>query len=334
MERQQYRRLGSTGLKISPLGLGCGNFGGIGSAPEFFGLGENETEARALMDRAVDAGINFFDTANAYGGGRSETFIGRWLKEKGSSVRQQLLLSSKVFNPVGPGPNNRGLSRKHIFDQVDASLSRLQTDRLDMYLIHEPDPQAPLEETLTALDDLVRAGKVLSIGASNIETWRLARALSISGRRELHRFEWVQNSYSLLERDAEREMFPLCADAALGFTAFSPLAGGWLTGKYRADAAYPPGSRMTLRPEPYGHLARDVIFKGLGALGDRARERGIAMSTLALAWVLHHPRMSAAIIGPRRPSHLDEALAASSIDLTDEEAASLASLFHPGQSGH
>ena len=209
-----YRRLGSTGLKISRLGLGCGNFGGIGSAPAFFGMGETEEQAFALMDRAVDAGINFFDTANAYGGGRSEAYIGRWLKTKGSRFGSSMLLSSKVFNPVGPGPNDRGLSRRHILQQVDASLARLQTDRLDMYLIHEPDPETPLEETLDALDDLVRAGKVLYVGASNIEAWRLARALWISEMRRLARFEWVQNSYSLLDRTPEREMFPLCGDQA------------------------------------------------------------------------------------------------------------------------
>src|SRR5450631_3305418 len=156
-----YRSLGSTGLKISRLGLGCGNFGGVGSAPEFHGMGENEAQAFELMDRALDAGINFFDTADAYGGGRSEAFIGRWLTTKGSHARDQVLLSSKVFNPVGPGPNDRGLSRRHILRQVDASLARLQTDRLDMYLIHEPDPDTPLDETMQALEDLVRAGKVL-----------------------------------------------------------------------------------------------------------------------------------------------------------------------------
>src|SRR5438445_9411602 len=200
----EYRRLGSTGLKISRLGLGCGNFGGIGSAPAFFGMGENEPQAFELMDRALDAGINFFDTADAYGGGRSESFIGRWLKAKGSHVREQLLLSSKVFNPVGPGPNDRGLSRRSILRQVDASLSRLQTDRLDMYLIHEPDPETPLEETLQALDEVVRAGKVLYVAASNIEAWRLARGLSISETRGLVRFDWVQSSYSLLDRMPER----------------------------------------------------------------------------------------------------------------------------------
>jgi aryl-alcohol dehydrogenase-like predicted oxidoreductase len=322
-----YRRLGSTGLKISRLGLGCGNFGGIGSSPEFFGMGESEEQACHLMDRALDAGINFFDTANAYGGGRSETYIGRWLKAKGSTVRQQLLLSSKVFNPVGPGPNDRGLSRRHVLQQVEESLTRLQTDRLDMYLIHEPDPDTPLDETLVALDDLVRMGKVLYVGASNIEAWRLARGLCISDKRGLARFDWVQNSYSLLDRAPERELFPLCADAGVGFTAFSPLAGGWLTGKYQSAGAYPAGSRMTLRPEPYQHLACDAVFRGLTALGNDARARGVEMSALAIAWVLHHPRVDAAIIGPRNAAHLDAALAGTKIALSEADRAPLSALI-------
>jgi 1-deoxyxylulose-5-phosphate synthase len=325
-----YRRLGTTGLTISRLGLGCGNFGGIGSAPAFFGMGENEAQAFDLMDRAVDAGINFFDTANAYGGGRSETYIGRWLKAKGAAVRQHLLISSKVFNPVGPGPNDRGLSRRHILQQVDESLARLQTDRLDLYLIHEPDPETPLDETLHALDDVVRAGKVIYVGASNIEAWRLARGLWISEARGLRRFDWVQNSFSLLDRAAEREMFPLCADRGVGFTAFSPLAGGWLTGRYRAAGSYPEGSRMTLRPEPYRHLERDAVFAGLAALADEARARGVEMAALAIAWVLHHPRVDAAIIGPRNGNHLAAALASTAIDLTDEDARRLGSLFDTG----
>src|SRR3954465_13126937 len=323
----QYRRLGSPGLRVSRRGLGCGNFGGIGSAPEFFGAGETEPQAFALMDRAYDAGINFFDTANAYGGGRSETWIGRWLHAKGPALRQQLLLSSKVFNPVGPGPNDRGLSRRHILQQVDESLRRLQTDRLDMYLIHEPDPDTPLDETLRALDDVVRSGQVLYVGASNIEAWRLARALWISDVRRMCRFEWVQNSFSLLDRDAEREMFPLCADQPVGFTAFSPLAGGWLTGKYQAAGAYPDASRMTLRPEPYRHLERDSGYRGLAALGDEARARGVETGTLATAWVLHHPRVDAAIIGPRTVAHLDAALGATGIALSDADARRLSALF-------
>lgn len=323
----EYRRLGSTGLTISRLILGCGNFGGIGSAPAFYGMGENEAQAFELMDRALDAGINVFDTADAYGGGLSESFIGRWLRTKGSHVRDHLILSSKVFNPVGPGPNDRGLSRRHILRQIDASLGRLQTDRLDMYLTHEPDPDTPIDETLTALDDLIRAGKVLYIGASNIEAWRLARAIGTSDKRGLARFEWVQNSFSLLDRGQEREMFPLCADAGVGFTAFSPLAGGWLTGKYRAGGPYPEGSRMTLRPEPYRHLERDEVHRGLDRFSNEARDRGVDVSSLALAWVLAHPRMDAAVIGPRRPAHLEAAVAALDIALSGDETARLAGLF-------
>jgi aryl-alcohol dehydrogenase-like predicted oxidoreductase len=262
----EYRRLGCTGLKIPRLALGCGNFGGVGSAPAFFGMGDTEAQAFELMDRAVEAGVTLFDTADAYGGGRSESYIGRWLRARGPGVRNRVLLSSKVFNAVGPGPNDRGLSRRHVLRQIDASLARLQTDRLDLYLIHEPDPDTPLDETLEALDDLVRAGKALYVGASNIEAWRLAHATSVSASRGLLRFGWVQNSYSLLDRAAERELFPLCEAMGIGFTAFSPLAGGWLTGKYRRDTRYPAGSRMTLRPEPYRHLARDAVFDALESL--------------------------------------------------------------------
>jgi aryl-alcohol dehydrogenase-like predicted oxidoreductase len=322
----KYQRLGATGVKISRLGLGCGNFGGVGSAPTFYGMGETEAQAAELLDRAYEAGINLLDTADAYGGGRSEQFIGRWLKARGSAVRDQLVVSSKVWNPVGPGPNQRGLSRVHILRQIDASLTRLETDRLDLYLIHEPDPETPLDETLRALDDAVRAGKILYIGASNIEAWRMAVARGQSDLHRLARFEWVQNAYSLLDRSAEREILPLCVDQHIGFTAFSPLAGGWLTGKYRSSQ-YPDGSRMTQRPEPYLHLATDRVFRGLDALAEAARARSVSMDALALAWVLYHPRIDAAILGPRTPAHLDSALAAMEVVLTASEAAELAALF-------
>jgi aryl-alcohol dehydrogenase-like predicted oxidoreductase len=203
----------------------------------------------------------------------------------------------------------------------------LQTDRLDMYLIHEPDPDTPLDETLQALDDVVRMGKVIYVGASNIEAWRLARGLWISDKVGLCRFDWVQNSFSLLDRAAEGEMFPLCADQRVGFTAFSPLAGGWLTGKYRASGTYPEASRMTLRPEPYRHLERDHVFRGLAALGEEASTRGVEMGALAISWALHHPRVDAAIIGPRNTAHLDAALASTAIDLSDEDRLRLAAMF-------
>jgi aryl-alcohol dehydrogenase-like predicted oxidoreductase len=314
-------------LRLPRLILGCGNFGGIGSAPAFHGLGENEAQAIELMDRAWEAGVHAFDTADAYGGGRSETTIGRWLRAKGSSVRDRLVLTSKVFNPVGPGPDERGLSRVHILRQIDASLSRLETDHLDLYLMHEWDPDTPLEETLQAFDDLVRAGKVRHSGASNVTAEQVTRALGVSERHGWATLRCVQNSFSMLDRTAEPELIPACVEHDVAFTAFSPLAGGWLTGKYAAGRPYPEGSRMTLRPEPYLHLSTERVFRGLAALGAAARDRGVAMSTLALAWVLAQPNVAAAVIGPRNPSHLEQALAARDVQLTRDEATSLAREF-------
>src|SRR5262245_51180382 len=323
----EYRNLGHTGLKVSAVILGCGNFGGIGSAPAFFGQGETQEQAIAIMDAAWELGINCFDTADAYGGGRSETYIGAWLKDKGAAAREQLLLSSKVFNPVGDGPNDRGLSRRQIIRQVEASLRRLGTEHLDMYLIHEPDPTTPLDETLRALDDLVHHGKVRYLGASNMPAWLMTKALWVSDKHNLQRFEWVQNAYSLLDRADEREVFPLCADQQLGYTPFSPLAGGWLTGKYRAGQPFPHGSRMTLRPEPYQRLLDERIFRGLDALRAYAAERQADMAALALAWVMAEPLVTAPIVGPRRPEHLEPGRRALEIRLNETERATIAGLF-------
>jgi aryl-alcohol dehydrogenase-like predicted oxidoreductase len=322
-----YKNLGNTGLKVSAVGLGCGNFGGVGSAPAFFGKGESEEESFTLMDVAWEMGINFFDTADAYGDGRSETAIGNWLRQKGSAVRQRLLLSSKVYNPVSDDPNHRGLSRLHIMRQIEASLRRLGVDHLDMYLIHEPDPDTPPEETLRALDDLIHQGKIRYIGASNMPAWLLVRALWLSDKYNLHRFKWVQNSYSLLERDDEREMLPLCADQKLGYTPFSPLAGGFLTGKYGFDASYPEGSRMTLRPEPYFKLWNEKTFAQLAQLQQEAAQRGVSVAGLALAWVMHQPQVTAPIIGPRRPEHFQPVREALSLALSQTEWQALADLF-------
>ena len=323
----QYVNLGRTGMKVSVIGLGCGNFGGIGSAPAFFGKGETEEEAFALMDAAWEMGINFFDTADAYGGGRSEAYIGKWLKAKGAAVRDQLIISSKVFNPVGEGPNDRGLSRRHLFRQIEASLKRLGVDHLDMYLIHEPDPTTPLDETLRALDDLIHQGKVHYIGASNMPGWLMTKALWMSDKHHLHRFEWVQNSYSLLDRGDEESILPLCADQALGYTPFSPLAGGWLTGKYQSIGQYPEGSRMTLRPEPYTRFLNEATFRGLEQFKAEAAQRGVSMSGLALAWVMSHPLVTAPIIGPRKVEHFAPVQEALSIQLTTSERDTLSNLF-------
>jgi aryl-alcohol dehydrogenase-like predicted oxidoreductase len=317
-----YRQLGRTGLELSRIGLGCGNFGGIGSAPELFGRGESEEEAFALMDAAWAAGITFFDTAASYGGGRSERWVGRWRSER----REPVLLSSKVYWSVTGDPADRGLSRERILREVEGSLERLGVERLDLYLTHEPDPETPIEETLQALDELVRSGKVGAIGASNLDAEQLEEALETSDRLGLARFDWVQNEFSLLEQDAGG-VLEICEREGLGFTPFSPLGGGWLTGKYRRGEGYPAGSRMTLRPEPYEELATEETFRALDGLSAAAAERGVEPAVLAIAWVLSHPQVTAVVIGPRRPEHLEPALAALELRLATEERDELAELF-------
>ena len=303
--------------------LGCGNFGGIGSAPQLFGRGETREQAFGLMDAAWELGIAAFDTADAYGGGRSETWIGRWRAATGNEP----LLATKVFHSVEGDPRDRGLARERILRQIDGSLRRLGVERVDMYLIHEPDPSTPLEETLGALDELVRSGKVRVIGASNVDRPWLEQALAISEREGLARVEWVQNSYSLLDREAELAVLSLCAERGLGFTPFGPLAGGWLTGKYRPGRPPPPGSRMTLRPESYLHLDHPAVYRGLAAFAIAAEERGVDMATLATAWVFGHPQVRAVVVGPRRPEQLEQARAALELELSELERDELAALF-------
>lgn len=312
---------------MSRIALGCGNFGGIGSAPAFFGQGESEEEAFALMDAAWELGITLFDTADAYGGGRSEQAIGRWLARRGPEVRERIVLSTKVFHSVEGDPEDRGLAPDRVRRQIDGSLARLGVERIDLYLIHAPDPETPVGDTLEALDELVRAGKVGAIGASNVSAAELEEALRASEERGLARFEWVQNSYSLLERDDEADVLPLCARYGLGYTPFGPLAGGWLTGKYRRGEPYPAGSRMTLRPEPYEEIARERTFDGLEALEAAARERGTDPATLALAWVVDHPLVTAAVVGPRRAEHLDPTRGAFEQRLSEAERDELGALF-------
>ena len=323
----QYVNLGETGLMVSEFGLGCGNFGGIGSSPEFFGQGESQTEAFAIMDAATDLGINFFDTADAYGGGRSEEAIGNWLAQKGSAVRDQILISSKAFNPVGPGPNDRGLSRRHIMRQVEASLNRLGIECLDMYLMHEPDPTTPIEETVRALHDLVTQGKVRYIGASNMSAWLLMKALWTSDRLGMNRFAWVQNSYSLLDMSDDAEVLAACRDQKLGYTPFSPLAGGFLTGKYQLGDDYPTGSRMTMRPEPYVDWWNEKTFAKLDSFKQMAADHGVSMAGLALAWLRGHSDVTAPIVGTRRPDHFEPVHEALALDLSDESHRLLTELF-------
>jgi aryl-alcohol dehydrogenase-like predicted oxidoreductase len=323
----RYVRLGRGSPEVSVVALGCGNFGGIGSLPELVGHGDDEAAAFALMDAALARGITLFDTANAYGLGRSEETVGRWLSSR--RARDEVVLTTKVRNWVGPGPEDQGLSARHIRQQVEASLRRLGTDRIDLYLAHEPDPTVPLEETLAAFDELVRGGKVTHVGLSNFDGSQVAEAAGIAAAGGLAPLTNLQNSYSLLDRAAADDVFAVCARHGIGFTAYSPLAGGWLTGKYRRPGRYPPGSRMTLRPDPYRHLERPATFAALTKLEQAAADRGVDLATLALAWVLTDPGVSAVIVGPRRPEQLEPALAALEVSLSEAERAELTELARP-----
>jgi len=319
--------LGSSGVDVSQIILGCGNFGGVGSAPAFFGRGESREEAFAIMDAACEAGITTFDTADAYGGGRSESSIGEWLRTKDANVRERLVLSTKTFNPMGEGEDH-GLAPARVRRQLESSLRRLGVEHVDMYLTHDWDPDVPVAETLGVLDELVAEGKVGAVGASNVDGAQLQQALAASETEGIIRFEWVQNSYSLLDREPERAVLPLCAERGLGFTPFSPLGGGWLTGKYRRGETAPPGSRMTTRPEPYLHLLDDdAVWRGLDGLAAAARERGTTPAALALAWLLADARVTAVIVGPRRPEHLEPALEALAAPLSERERAELSGPF-------
>jgi aryl-alcohol dehydrogenase-like predicted oxidoreductase len=306
--------------------LGCGNFGGIGSAPAFFGQGESEEEAFAIMDAAWELGLTAFDTADAYGGGRSETVIGNWLRAKSPDVRDRVVITTKTFNPMHEG-GDWGLSRARILRQIDSSLERLGLERIPLYMAHAWDPATPIEETLQAFDELVRAGKVGAVGASNVTGEQLASALEISEAAGIARFEWAQNAYSLLERSAEEDVLPLCREYGLGFAPFGPLSGGWLAGRYRRGEGFPAGSRMATRPEPYVHLVGDELFDALDALAAAARERGVSTAGLALAWVLSHPNVTGVVVGPRKPEHLEPVQEALSLELSPSERDSLAFLF-------
>jgi aryl-alcohol dehydrogenase-like predicted oxidoreductase len=291
--------------------LGCGNFGGIGSAPDLFGRGESEEEAFAIMDAAWAAGLRWFDTADAYGGGRSELAIGKWIRATGNRPR----LTTKTYNPMDAGAD-RGLAPDRILRQIKTSLERLGVDRVDMYLAHEHDPEVPYAESVGAFERLLDQGLIGAYGVSNFDAAQVEEALHV-GRPSL-----VQNGYSLLSRGDEGGVLPFCAEHGLDYQAFSPLAGGWLTGKYRAGEPHAAGSRMTLRPSPYLHLDDERVYRGIERLGERGDR-----AMLALAWVISNPTVSAAIVGPRRPEHLEPALAALELDLSTSERDEIASFF-------
>lgn len=322
----EYRALGRSGFDTSRVILGCGNFGGVGSSPAFFGQGTPKDVAFALMDAAWELGITTFDTADAYGGGRSETWIGEWLAGKGPDVRESLVIATKTFNPMDEG-HDHGLRRQRIHRQLESSLRRLGVERVALYLPHAFDPDVPQEETLQAFAELQRDGKIGAVGASNFTGEQLAEALELSGLEELPRYEWVQNGFSLLEQGDRETVFPLCHEHGLGYTPFSPLAGGWLSGKYRRGEAPPAGSRMAQRPEPYGAYQSDRVFDALEELEREASGRGISMAGLALAWALAVPEVTAIVVGPNRVEHLAHVAEALGVDLTAPERDRLTEVF-------
>jgi aryl-alcohol dehydrogenase-like predicted oxidoreductase len=304
--------------------LGCGGFGGIGSAPDLFGKGESEEEAFAIMDAAWALGLRRFDTADAYGGGRSERAIGAWIRSSGNRPR----ITTKTFNPMDRGLDH-GLSRERVLRQAESSLERLGVDSLDLYLAHAPDPETPVAETFSAFEELVDRGLIGAYGVSNFSAAELAGALA-AGRPSL-----LQSSYSLLDRtDASPDpsntvVLDLAAQSGIGYQAFSPLAGGWLTGKYRRGEPPPAGSRMTLRPDSYRHLEDEHVYAGLVELAEAAEGRGVSTAALALAWVVSDPRVDSAVVGPRRPEHLEPVREAAALELSAEERERIGSIF-PG----
>ena len=322
----EQRALGRSAVAVTRIVLGCGNFGGVGSAPAFFGQGTPRDEAFRILDEAWELGIRTLDTADAYGGGRSETWIGEWLAMKGGAVRDAIIVETKTFNPVEEG-GDRGLSYDRIHRQVETSLARLGLERLPLYMAHDHDPETPQEETLRAFDDLVRAGKVGAVGASNFTAEQLAEAIEISELEGLTRYEWAQNSYSLLDRADEETVLPVCREHGIGYEAYGPLAGGWLSGKYRRGQPFPEGSRMTQRPESYRRYEDDAVFDALEAIEREALGRGVSMAGLALAWLLASPDVTAVIVGPRRVAHLDGVRDALSLEVSPDDYAHLRGLF-------
>ncbi|WP_322795917.1 aldo/keto reductase [Tepidiforma sp.] len=312
----QHTRLGRTGLTVSRLCLGTMTFG----------FQCDQATSVAIMDRAFDAGVTFFDTADVYplgappgSQGRTEEIVGRWLARDGR--RQRVILATKCFGRMGPSPWDQGNSRKHILDAVDASLRRLQTDYIDLYQLHGPDPNTPIDETLKALDDLVRWGKVRYIGCSNFLAYQVARAIGRSEVLGLGRFDSVQPRYNLLFREIERELLPLCDEEGIGVIPYNPLAGGLLTGKHRPEAGPEEGSRFTLGTAGrlyQGRYWHDDMFQVVEQIRPLAAAAGMTMPQLAVAWVLANPVITAPIIGASRPEQLDDTIKAVETPLPPE----------------
>ncbi|OME80723.1 aldo/keto reductase [Paenibacillus sp. FSL A5-0031] len=303
----EYRKLGRTGLKVSEVSLGT----------MAFGRWIDEDASAAILDAALDHGINLVDTANVYGEGESERILGNLLKER----RHQIVLATKVHGRVGEGVNDSGQSRYHIYKAVEDSLKRLKTDYLDLYQVHRFDSNTPLEETLRALDDLVRQGKVRYIGASNFAAWQLAKAHGISALHSLHRFESLQPEYSIISREIEKEIIPFVQSEQVGVIVYSPLGRGILSGKYRVGEAPPEGSRLAAGEQRLEELLKKNAIPVAEAIRPLAEEKGLTQAQYALSWVLSRPGITSAILGASKLEHITEAAKSWDVKLSAEELA-------------
>ena len=317
----RYNQLGRTGLYVSELCLGAMTFGGGQTGGIWAAVGSlDQAQVDDIVRRSLDAGVNFIDTANVYHAGRSEQLVGQALKNLGTK-RSDVVVATKVYGDMGQGPNDRGASRGHILDQVDESLQRLQTDHIDLYQIHATDPVTPIDETLRALDDCVRQGKVRYVGVSNWAAWRIMKALGISERRDYARFESVQAYYTIAGRDLERELVPLMQEEKLGLMVWSPLAGGLLSGKFGPGSPEPEGARRTQFDFP--PVDRDRAWPIVGVMREIANAHGSSVARVALAWLLSRPVVTSVIIGAKTVAQLEDNLGAVSLKLTDDELARL-----------
>jgi aryl-alcohol dehydrogenase (NADP+) len=322
----EYVRLGTTGVKVSRLCLGMMTYGSSNWREWVL----DEEASKPLIRRAIEAGINFLDTADMYSVGASEEVTGRALKEFGGS-RDNVVIATKVFNAMSDAPNDRGLSRKHILASIDKSLKRLGVDYVDLYQIHRFDPHTPIEETVEALNDVVRAGKALYLGASSMYAWQFLKMLQIQRESGFARFVTMQNHYNLVYREEEREMIPLCLAEGVGLIPWSPLARGFLAGNRKANEDKKQGETVRAKTDEYAHSLyyRASDFTIVDRVTEIAQSRGVKNAQVALAWMLSRPGVSAPIIGASKPYQLEDALGALSIQLTPEEIQKLEESYEP-----
>lgn len=318
-----YVSLGKTGLKVSRICLGTMTYG----SPKWRDWVLDEEASRPFIKRALEAGINFFDTADMYSLGASEEVLGRALKDFGGK-RESHVIATKVFNPMGNTPNEAGLSRKHIMHAVDASLKRLGTDYIDLYQIHRFDPTTPIEETIEALHDVVKAGKALYVGASSMYVWQFAKYLYRADALDKTRFVSMQNHYNLVYREEEREMIPLCAEEGIAVIPWSPLARGFLAGNRRREDR---GETKRAKSDEFAHMLyyQDSDFDVVEKVSEIAARRGVSNAQVALAWLLHRKGVTAPIVGASKPHHLDDAIAAASLKLDEAEMKALSAPYRP-----